>query len=72
VSWNGSDENAVEPASAFECGPYAAIPLIPRAVRSGRREMNLIYPVFLSSNIVADNIMQTYYWQVFAGNQKAR
>jgi hypothetical protein len=28
-------------------------------MHSGRREMKLIYPVFLSSGIVADNIMQT-------------
>ncbi len=34
--------------------------------------MKLIYPVFLSSNILADNIMQTHHWQVFAGNQEAR
>ena len=34
--------------------------------------MKLIYPVFLSSNIVADNIMQTHQWQVLAENQKVR
>ena len=34
--------------------------------------MKLIYPVFLSSNIVADNIMQTHQWQVLAENQKIR
>lgn len=34
--------------------------------------MKLIYPVFLSFNIVADNIMQTHEWQVLAENQKVR
>ena len=34
--------------------------------------MKLIYPVFLSSNFVADNIMQTHQWQVLAENQKVR
>ena len=33
--------------------------------------MKLIYPVFLSSNIVADNIMQTHQWQVLGESHRA-